>query len=162
MSASGSVVADVYFNGGVTFVAVNRVDSKAANDAITEADKNYDFVVKPTVKDNAVTATGNSNYASSKKDGVTMDYIADMARFLGGLHKSNSAETIVLDGKTYTWCGELGLQGSNWTEGGAKDTAKTLVKAIDIKWGTVQAGNSYSVTLIVDGTPLTYTVDIKK
>ncbi len=153
------VEADVYFDNGVTFLAVTRVDGKGQS-AVDDAENDgYNFVGDIAVNGSEVTATGSSSYATSAADGVTKDYIADLARFLGGLYRSGSASTIVFDGKTYEWNASGSLQGSNWTENGDNDN-DTLVKAIDTKWGTVSAGNEYSVTLTVDGVDMTYTVVI--
>ena len=153
------VVADVYFDNGVTFLAVTSVDGKGQS-AVDDAEGDgYNFVGDIDVNGSEVTATGSSSYATSAADGVTKDYIADLARFLGGLYRSDSASTIVFDGKTYEWNAAEPLQGSNWTENGDNDN-DTLVKAIDTKWGTVSAGNEYSVTLTVDGVDMTYTVVI--
>ncbi|MCB6900376.1 S-layer homology domain-containing protein [bacterium 210917-DFI.7.65] len=155
------VKADVYFDNGVTFLAVTSVDSKGQNAVDQAGDDGYNFVGDITVNDNEVTATGNNSYATVNPsvDASTAPYIADLARFLGGLYRSGSASTIVFDGKTYKWNASGSLKGSNWTENGENDN-DTLVKAIDTKWGTVSAGNEYSVTLTVDGVDMTYTVVI--
>ena len=156
------VKADVYFDDGVTFLAVTSVDGKGQNAVDQAEDDGYNFVGDITVNDSEVTATGNNSYATVNPsvDASTAPYIADLARFLGGLYRSGSASTIVFNGKTYEWNTSGTLAGSNWTEGGANDTGKSLVKAIDTKWGTVSAGNEYSVALTVDGVDMTYTVVI--
>ena len=150
------VKADVYFDNGVTFLAVTSVDSKGQNAVDQAGDDGYNFVGDITVNDNEVTATGNNSYATVNPsvDASTAPYIADLARFLGGLYRSGSASTIVFDGKTYKWNASGSLKGSNWTENGENDN-DTLVKAIDTKWGTVSAGNEYSATLTVDGVDMT-------
>ena len=112
------VVADVYFDNGVTFLAVTSVDGK-----------------------------GQSAVDDAEGDGY--NFVGD----------SDSASTIVFDRNTYKWKASGSLKGCNWTENGDNDN-DTLVKAIDTKWGTVSAGNEYSVTLTVDGVDMTYTVVI--
>lgn len=130
-------------------IVVESVISKsaAAGDAI-DSTGDYDFVGSIIIEDNNVTASGSNSYVNAT-DGVTKDYIADLARFLGALYRTSGAEEIKFDGKTYNWNTDGTLQGSNWTENGVNDNSKSLVKAIDTKLGVLEAGDSVEITLTV-------------
>ena len=141
-------------------IVVESVISKsaAAGDAI-DSTGDYDFVGSIIIEDNNVTASGSNSYVNAT-DGVTKDYIADLARFLGALYRTSGAEEIKFDGKTYNWNTDGTLQGSNWTENGVNDNSKSLVKAIDTKLGVLEAGDSVEITLTVDGNAMTYSIAI--
>ena len=141
-------------------IVVESIISKsaAAGDAI-DSTGDYDFVGSIIIEDNNVTASGSNSYVNAT-DGVTKDYIADLARFLGALYRTSGAEEIKFDGKTYNWNTDGTLQGSNWTENGENDNSKSLVKAIDTKLGVLEAGDSVEITLTVDGNAMTYSIAI--
>ena len=161
IAAGGNVVADVYFNDGATFIAIDSVGNRgnSAVDYVEGTSYNWRGATV-TVNGNDVTATGASNAykdVDPAVDARTAPYIADLAQFLGGLYRSGAASTIEFNGHTYTWdtASAGNLAGSNWY-----GNSQTLVKAIDTYWGPVSADHSYNVTLTVDGVEMTYTVVI--
>ena len=159
----GSVVADIYFNDGATFIAVDSVGNRA-NDAVDKAEADgYTFVVAPVVDGNNVSVSANADYCTgdSNSDG-SKDVTGDLARFLGGMYNSGAASTIEFNGVAYTWdpTSAGNLSGSNWYGNG-----KTLVKAIITDtWGgaaNMTAGKTYTAELTVDGVAMTYTVVVR-
>ena len=157
------VKADVYFDDGVTFLAVTSVTSAGDNiaDAVDKgtAGVNGKFNVTPEIDGNTVTFKAPAKYISAMDGGVTQ-ISADLARYLGALKNVSGASEIVYDGVTYTWNEEGTLKSSNWE---AAD-GKTLVKAITDDWkgadGAWDTGVTYEADLTVDSADMTYTVHV--
>lgn len=157
------VKADVYFDDGVTFLAVTSVTSAGDNiaDAVDKgtAGVNGTFKVKPVIEGNTVTFNAPAGYTSDKDGGVTQ-ISADLARYLGALKNVSGASEIVYDGVTYTWNTSSSLKSSKWE---AAD-GTTLVKAITDDWkgadGAWDTGVTYEADLTVDSADMVYTVHV--
>ena len=157
------VKADVYFDDGVTFLAVTSVTSAGDNiaDAVDKgtAGVNGKFNVKPVIDGNTVTFKAPAEYTSAMDGGVTQ-ISADLARYLGALKNVSGASEIVYDGVTYTWDTSSSLKSSKWE---AAD-GTTLVKAITDDWkgadGAWDTGVTYEADLTVDSADMVYTVHV--
>ena len=140
---------------------VEQAVTDAVNAVLTG--KDYTAYGEMKAENGNVTVSGKADYIEKQPEdegGVTK-ITADLAQFLGGLHKAGVAK-IEYKGTTYTWdpTSAGNLKGSNWFGGG-----KTLVKAITDDWkaetsGAWAADHTYKATITVDGIDMTYTVAV--
>ena len=125
--------------------------------------KDYTAYGEMKAENGNVTVSGKANYIEKQpeNEGRVTKITADLAQFLGGLHKAGVAK-IEYKGTTYTWdpTSAGNLKGSNWFGGN-----KTLVKAITDDWKAETSGDwapdhTYKATITVDGVKMTYTVTV--
>ncbi|MCR4962517.1 MAG: hypothetical protein K6B40_01395 [Firmicutes bacterium] len=107
------------------------------------------------------TVTYSCSYAAaieSEHQGLAAAAIADMARFLGAIHRGNEDGTvnaITYNGVDYTWDTASTLKGSKWTDA----DSNTLVSVLTADLGAQITGlGEYTVSFQIDGKDVNVTI----
>lgn len=142
------------------------VDNGSTNVNLPDQDKvtaalNYHYPDGYQYNYESITVDGNDITATYPLGTANMDYLHDIARFLGALYRASGVQEIEYNGTTYHWDpaaagahsnpAVAGLKGSNWVD----NAGNTLVSAIAANANTIPQNG---LTIKADGDEINFKI----